>query len=190
MYTEKEYRAKLEPLHAENLHKTPPTEHSLSEARDRLHAARERVEQAEQEAQQERHTYVMRYMYHETRSCHVAGINARVQAAKDELQAAQEHCNEASNNPVALALAAQKRSREFEAQAEHAKEQEAEAKEPFRARYLASDGTEVPFAAAWPAMWAKELERWTAESQDNARQLQARMRASGRYAFEALNEQR
>ncbi|MBO0778997.1 MAG: hypothetical protein J2P37_09250 [Ktedonobacteraceae bacterium] len=189
MYTPEEYRAKLEEVHAANLLKVPPTENTVREARERLHNAREQVAQAEAEAREQLAPNALLYMRHDLRAQHIAGINARVSAAKDALRAAQEHFNEVSRDATALALEARKRSREFEqkaeqkrkeAQAEHAKEQEAEAKEQFRARYLASGGTEAGFAAAWPAMWAKELERRTLQEDHT---YEARLRASGRYAF-------
>ncbi|MBO0796385.1 MAG: hypothetical protein J2P36_36300 [Ktedonobacteraceae bacterium] len=192
MYTEEQYRAKLEEVHAERLRQVPYTETSVEEARKRFFDARARVEQIEAEAQQELRNRAMGYMHHDARSQHVAAINARVQAAKDELRDAQEHFDKVSRDPMALALEARKREQVAQAkrdeqraaeQAQHAKEQEATAKEDFRMRFLASGGTEAQFAAAWPGMWAKELERRTAESQDQVSQLKARMQRSGRYAF-------
>jgi hypothetical protein len=157
MYTPEEYRAKLEEVHAERLRQVPYTETGVEEARKRLFDARARVEQIEAEAQQELSNRVVGYMHHDVRSQHMAGINARANAAKDELRAAQEQFDTVSRDPSALSLAARKRERAFEAraeqqrkeaQAEHAKEQEAQTKEQFRACYLSSGETEAQFAAA------------------------------------------
>ena len=103
-------------------------------------------------------------------------FNGNMATAKEAVNAAQKELQTARNDfyrrdrLARLEEQQSARTKERDAlQAAHAQEAEAEAKQQMKQHYLMSGGTAQAFEAAWPDMWARELQERAAAQLAGAR---------------------
>lgn len=110
----------------------------------------------------------------------VATAKEAVAAATQELLNAENAAARARYTAQLQADRAAAQEKRDQAAAQQAALAENEAREEFRRAFVAAGGLDKDFTAAWPKMWAKELERRTLANQGN---LLNAARTSGRYNF-------